>query len=152
MRMTSAISVKRAISEVWQFLIDPNNSPKWDRSIASVEVRSPQPFGPGSLVQTTAPSGMKQLFRVDQVRPEALLRFQLVESRLFRSASLEFRLTPTAAGTLIVHEIEVSFHGLWGVVAPVLTLVNKRALAADLESLRRALDEGIYLNSANAAH
>ena len=59
-----------------------------------------------------------------------------------RAAQLTFTLTPVEDGVCITHQISVAFRFPWAMLVPVLALVNKRALAADLDSLRRAIDEG----------
>jgi hypothetical protein len=42
----------------------------------------------------------------------------------------------------ITHEIALALRFRWAILIPVLALFNKRALATDLDSLRRAIDEG----------
>jgi hypothetical protein len=41
----------------------------------------------------------------------------------------------------ITHEIAIALRLRWAILIPVLALFNKRALGADLDSLRRAIDE-----------
>ena len=95
-----------------------------------------------SIVRTTAPSGMKQEFRVDEISSPHVLRFSLVRSSWFRTAQLTFTLMPVEDGVCITHQISVAFRFPWTILVPILALINKRALAADLDSLRRAIDEG----------
>jgi hypothetical protein len=56
---------------------------------------------------------------------------------------------PIEEGVRITHEIAVAFRFPWTILVPVLALLNKRALAADLDSLRRAIDEGHDLTARN---
>ena len=49
---------------------------------------------------------------------------------------------PVDDGVCITHQISVAFRFPWTILVPILALINERALAADLDSLRRALDEG----------
>jgi hypothetical protein len=51
----------------------------------------------------------------------------------------------------ITHEIAVAFRFPWTILIPVLAVFNRRALAADLDSLRRAIDEGHDLTERNAS-
>jgi len=69
-------------------------------------------------------------------------RFRLLRSPWFRTARLTFTLAPVEDSVRITHEIAVAFRFPWTILAPVLALLNKRAIAADLDSLRRAIDEG----------
>ncbi|HEY1304244.1 MAG TPA: SRPBCC family protein [Vicinamibacterales bacterium] len=147
--MTSYVVVKSDIESAWAFLSDERNAPRWDRSVARADLVSSPPLRVGSIVRTTAPSGMTQEFRVDEIAAPSFLRFSLVRSRLFRSAQLSFTLAPVEQGVRITHEVEVRLRFQWAILFPVLVLVNKSALAADLDSLRRAIDEGYDLTVRN---
>lgn len=149
MHMTSSILVKSTIESAWSFLADERNAARWDRSVLRADLVSPPPLRVGSIVQTTAPSGMKQEFRVDEMSAPRVLRFSLVRSPWFRTAQLTFRLAPVDDGVCITHEIALAFRFPWTILMPVLALFNKRALAADLDSLRRAIDEGHDLTAWN---
>ncbi|MCA9839616.1 MAG: SRPBCC family protein [Trueperaceae bacterium] len=143
--MTSSVLVKSSHENTWAFLVDESNAPRWDRSVVRSELVSPPPLQLGSIVRTTAPSGMKQEFCVEELSEPHVLRFSLVRSRWFRQAQLSFTLLPVGDAVCITHDIKVTFRFPWSVLIPVLALFNKRALAADLDALRRAIDEGYDL-------
>ena len=142
MHLTSSVIVKSDLEAAWAFLSNERNAPRWDRSVARAEIVSEPPLRVGSIVQTTAPSGMTQQFRVDELSPPSVLRFSLLHSQWFRTAQLSFILTPVEEGVRISHEIVLTLRRRWAILVPVLALVQKRALGADLDSLRRAIDEG----------
>jgi hypothetical protein len=149
MHMTSSVLVKSNMESAWSFLGDERNAARWDRSVARADLVSAPPLRVGSIVRTTAPSGMKQEFRVDEISAPHTLRFSLVRSSWFRSAQLTFRLAPVEDTVRITHEIAVEFRFPWTILMPVLALLNRRALATDLDSLRRAIDEGHDLTAPN---
>ena len=149
MHMASSILVKSDLETAWSFLSNERNAPRWDRSVARADLMSPPPLRVGSIVQTTAPSGMTQDFRVDEFSPPHVLRFSLVRSPWFRTAQLSFTLASDAGGVRISHEIAVALRFRWAILVPVLALTNRRALAADLDSLRRAIEEGRDLTAGN---
>jgi hypothetical protein len=151
MHMTSSVIVKSDLRSAWAFLADESNAPRWDRSVARADLVSAPPLRVGSIVQTTAPSGMKQEFRVDEISAPNVLRFSLLRSPWFRTAQLTFTLAPVEAGVRISHQITVTFRFPWTILVPVLALLNKRALTADLDSLRRAIDEGHDLTARNGS-
>lgn len=151
MHMTSSVLVRSNLESVWSFLADESNAPRWDRSVARADLVSSPPLGVGSIVQTTSPSGMMQRFRVDEIFAPRILRFSLLYSPWFRTAQLTFTLAPVEDGVCITHEIAVTFRFPWTILVPVLALFKKRALGADLDSLRRALDEGLDLTARNGS-
>jgi hypothetical protein len=150
MQMTSSVTVKSNVENAWAFLADESNAPRWDRSVARADLVSAPPLRVGSIVQTTAPSGMQQTFRVDELSAPHVLRFSLVRSPWFRTAQLTFTLAPVESGARITHDIAVTFRFPWRILIPFLALLNKRALAAELDSLRRAIDEGHDLTARSA--
>ena len=94
LNLSSSIVVPQAPHEVWSFLSRPENSPRWDRSVATVEALDDVPLGVGWGGRTTAPSGMQQEFRMTRWEPERLFAFDLLESALFREAVLTFTVDP----------------------------------------------------------
>lgn len=150
MHLTSSITLRRPQAEVWRLLSDPTTSPRWDRSIGAIQILSPDPFGLGSTVQTTAPGGMVQRFRITEWSPPTGFAFELMASPWFKTARLAFTLSPEGSGTRVVHDIDVAFRFPWSVLYPVLALVSDRALGADLEQLRLWLDEGVDLTEGRA--
>ena len=49
---TIAITIARPIEEVFEFVSDARNRPRWDESVDSEELTSPEPVGVGSTVRT----------------------------------------------------------------------------------------------------
>jgi uncharacterized protein YndB with AHSA1/START domain len=147
MILTSTIVVARNPDDVWLFLADVRNAPKWDRSIGRATLISDGPIGVGSVVETTSPGGKRQSFRVIAFEPPRLLSFRLLRSPLFRSADLTFRVEPTDGGTRVTHEIHLRLR-IWALFLwPVLTLTSRRALSTDFDYLRKSLEEGLDLTS-----
>jgi hypothetical protein len=151
MHMTSSVVVKGDLERVWAFVSNEGNAPRWDRSVARADLISSPPLVVGSIVRTTAPSGMTQEFRVDEISAPHVLRFSLVRSPWFRAAQLSFTLAAVEHGVRITHDIAVALRFRWMILIPVLALFNRRALGADLDSLRRAIDEGHDLTAGNRA-
>ncbi len=145
MTITSTIIVRRHRDDVWSFLTDLHNTPRWDRSIARATQVSDGPIGPGAIVETTSPGGKRQSFRITVFERPRLLTFRLLRSPLFTSADLTFSLEDTDAGTRVTHEIHMRARPLLAMVLPVLRLISRRALSTDLEFLRRSLEEGFDL-------
>ncbi|MFT3842133.1 MAG: SRPBCC family protein [Myxococcaceae bacterium] len=139
MKIVSSIVVRRALPEVWSFLCDPRNSPKWDRSVGSANLLS-EKMAVGARVETRSPAGKRQTFRVDELASPRL-RFSLERSPMFRSAQLVFNLEEVDGGTRIEHVIEMQFRLYALPLMAVVKLTQRKALGTDLEYLRRALDE-----------
>jgi hypothetical protein len=140
MKIESTILVERTPARTWAFLADPHTAPTWDRSVARVDVITPGTIGVGTIVLTTAPSSARQRFRIVEFDPSNVLAFTLLESSVFRTARLRFVLDPVAAGTRVTHEIDFVLRVSTLFFYPIMRLTHRKALATDLELLRRAIE------------
>ena len=141
MHIESTIVVSQPRDVAWSFLVNPYNAPKWDRSVAAVVVSPPTDVGIGTEVETIAPSGTRQRFRIVECEATRKLRFTLLASRLFRTADLTFQLESTPDGTRITHEIDFTLRFYALPLYIVILLTNRKALTTDLGFLSRALQE-----------
>jgi len=140
MRLVSRITVHQNVDQVWEFLANPLNSHKWDKSIARVKLQDPGFVKLGSVIHTESPSGKKQSFVITQFEPPTLFAFKLLESSLFKEAELRFSISKAGEGSHIVHEINLTLKPYLFFAFPLLLLVSKKALGADLGYLKKALD------------
>lgn len=139
MQFTSAITVPQDRAIVRDFLSNPNNSSKWDKSIKEV-VLPPTGFtGQGCKVETVAPNGLRQSFIVSDFEPPSFFKFKLLSSSVFEEADLSFLLEVVEGGTLIVHTINIELRRSRFLLYPVLLLTQKKALARDMNYLKEAL-------------
>lgn len=148
MQLTSTIIVKQNIEQVWEFLSNPLNANKWDKSVARVILPESGFTGLGSVVDTIAPSGMRQSFVVSEFQPPDLFNFRLLKSSMFRNADLMFLMEKVTDGTKITHEINFKLRPGSLFLYPILLLTNRKALGRDMEYLRKALEEN-YKSSTN---
>jgi hypothetical protein len=141
MRLTTSITVAQSIDEAFAYLANPHNSNKWDKSIQTVDLPGGTFSGVGTVVNTVAPSGMKQSFVVTEFSPPDSFKFRLLKSPMFKLAELSFVFEVIEGKTKITHIIELKLH-FWALfLYPVLMLTNKKALGTDMEALRKGLDE-----------
>lgn len=140
MNFTSVIVVQRSVDETWEFLSNPLNASKWDRSVARVILPESGFTGKDCRVITVSPGGMHQPFVITAFQPPLFFSFRLLESAMFRQATLSFRIEKTAEGTRVKHEIEVKLLPRMFFLYPVLLLTQKRALRREMKNLRKALE------------
>lgn len=133
--------VKQPVELVWEFLANPLNSSKWDKSVARVILPESGFTGKDCVVETVSPSGMQQSFVVTEFQAPNFFKFQLLKSTMFKDADLSFTIEKVVDGTGITHEINIKlfFHTFF--LYPILLLTQKKALSKDMEYLRKALDE-----------
>ena len=151
MRLASSIVVRKAPEEVWTFLEDITNLPKWDRGVASVRWTSLVSRGIGSEFDTLAyprrpdrPEWGRMSYRVTEW--DAAARFAVVQlisttgnARFFRTLAWLTRVEPAPEGSRVDCSVDFRLRGRYAFLAPVL-FASRRALLTDLESLKQALE------------
>jgi hypothetical protein len=134
MRIEAAVLVPQTLTEVWDFLSDPKNSELWDKSVANIEPVGTGPVGLGWEGTTTAPSGMQQSFQISRWEPPKTFAFRLKQSQMFHEAELSFHLAQAGDAVRILHRLDLQLRNV--LLYPVLRLTARRALGADLQSLK----------------
>ena len=143
MRLSDSVHVNRDVETVRRFFMDPQNLPKWDRSVAEVVLTSRGPIGVGSTFDTIGPAppgkqGLRTSYRavrLDEWRMDAVV----TKSNFFRTAVWETELEPTERGTIVHCAVEFALKPQYVFLAPLL-LINKRAIGRDLSHLKEAID------------
>jgi hypothetical protein len=125
LKLEAKVVVAQPIDQVWEFLAEPANLARWDRSVAKVVPTSAGPPDVGYAFDTFAPprgketEGQRRSYRVLELQPGRSGRILRTDSRVFQTALWTFRLEPAFPGTRISSQ--------------------KRALSTDLQYLARAL-------------
>jgi carbon monoxide dehydrogenase subunit G len=78
---TASVLIDRPQAEVFAFIADARNRPRWDEGVESEELTSPEPIGVGSTVRTTMRSmGREYVIDWEIVKHESP-RSQTIESK-----------------------------------------------------------------------
>lgn len=98
--VTSSVIVDRPVADVWNFLTDFNNMPKWARGVAEIIDISPGPIGVGTKV-TDIGLGIKrrwpETFWVTDFEPHKLLGLMWKGS--YGKAFVHYTFEPASANT-----------------------------------------------------
>ena len=141
MRLASSIVVRKAPEEVWTFLEDITNLPKWDRGVASVRWTSLVSRGIGSEFDTLAyprrpdrPEWGRMSYRVTEW--DAAARFAVVQlisttgnARFFRTLAWLTRVEPAPEGSRV--DCSVYFRLSRSLRVPGAGAVRKQTRPAD---------------------
>jgi len=152
MHLESSIVIRKAPDEVWSFLEDVSNVPKWDRGVASVRVTSPGPAGIGSEFDTLSypkhpgedQEWGRMSYRVtgwDRAGRSCVINLISTtgNARFFRSAAWLTRVDPLPEGSRVVSRVDFTLRLRYAFLAPVL-YAKRRAILTDLKYLRQALE------------
>jgi Polyketide cyclase / dehydrase and lipid transport len=138
----NTVIIRRPVEDVFAFLADFENVPKWNYAIVQTTKVSPGPVGVGTTYRQTrsVPRRSEEGFEVTGFEPARRLE---IEGRIgpFR-ARISYLLDPAGSGTRLRNAVDLASAGLSTLVAPLATSRVKKAVAANLDTLKQLLEKG----------
>ena len=138
----NTVIIRRPVEDVFAFLADFENVPKWNYAIVQTTKVSPGPVGVGTTYRQTrsVPRRSEEGFEVTGFEPARRLE---IEGRIgpFR-ARISYLLDPAGSGTRLRNAVDLASSGLSTLVAPLATSRVKKAVAGNLDTLKQLLEKG----------
>jgi carbon monoxide dehydrogenase subunit G len=130
---------------VWEYLVNPHSQLEYDRSVAKVEVTSPEPYGVGTTFTTISPTRSdgkttRTSYRIAEIVERDHARVELVGSRLFQRATWNTTVEPVERGTHIILEVEFVPKPQYFLLAPLLSIAQRNLIATDMQLMHDALE------------
>jgi carbon monoxide dehydrogenase subunit G len=141
MRFSNTITIKRQTSEVFAYLADFENLPRWNYAITDTRKITPGPVGVGSkyLQVRTVPKRSEETFEVIEFEPDSRLTVRGAFGPLSGQAS--YVLVPTDDGTRLTNAMDLQPGGVLNLVAPLATSRVRAAVATNLDKLKEILEQ-----------
>jgi carbon monoxide dehydrogenase subunit G len=138
----NTVTIRRPVDDVFAFLADFENVPRWNYAIVETRKVSPGPVGVGTTYRQTrsVPRSSEEAFEVIVFEPSSRLEVQ-GDLGAFR-AKVSYALEPTGSGTRLTNAVELGSSGLLALVGPLATSRVNHAVAANLETLKQILEGG----------
>lgn len=135
----NSVIIQRPVEEVFAFLADFENVPKWNYAIVETTKISPGPVRVGTAYRQTrsVPTESEERFEVTAFEPGSRLAIQ-GQIGPFR-ARISYLLEPTGAGTRVRNSVDLGSSGLSAIAAPLAASHIKRAVATNLHTLKQLL-------------
>jgi len=134
------ITIQRPVAEVFAFLTDSSNHPKWDSTSVAMEQLDPGPWQTGTRFREVRNLGGRPTEVASQVA-------YLDPNRRFNIASLngpewrgQWDFTPLGDATRLQFEGRLSFMGITRIFEPLIARGFKRQLNANFARLKRVLE------------
>ena len=152
MHLESSIVIRRQPEQVWSFLANVANIPKWDRGVTRIQRTTSEPMGVGSEFDTVADPAARDdaqaqgrmSYRIAEVDPDqhrctVQLTSRDGNARFFKTAAWTFRAVAAPDGTLLTCSVDFILRLRYLIFAPVLYAM-KGAIHADLRQLKRVIE------------
>ena len=143
-RVTADIDIERALPEVFAFLEDVENNPRWLRGMKSCRWTSEPPIGVGSTYDQEAAFLGKEIvssFVITEHVPNKQVTIKTTKSTF--PLTVTRTTTASASGRTHVHEtLEGDPQGYYRIASPLLRLMVQRNVRRDYGRLKRLLETG----------
>jgi carbon monoxide dehydrogenase subunit G len=137
----NTVTIRRPpVADVFAFLADFENVPKWNYAIVETTKVSRGPVRVGTTYRQTrsAPRRTEEAFEVTVFEPTSRLEVQGGLGPF--TGRVSYLLEPTGSGTRLTNAVDLESSGLLTLVAPLATSRIKHAVAANLDTLKQLLE------------
>lgn len=142
MQFENTITIPRPAREVFAYLADLRNIPKWNYAIESTEPMTPGPPRVGSAYRQTRkiPERSVEKVTITAFEPD---RHLVISGTLGPfDAVLGYDLVETEGGTRLTNSAELQARGAARLLAPLAVGRVRSAVAANLQALKQLLESG----------
>jgi len=140
-KIEKSIIINRPVEDVWKFISNVENIPKWNRGTRKGRVTSDGSIGVGAKVQYLRQFLGRQLIvklRVSEYVPNKVIVLQLSAGLV--TAQTGFTFEPVQAGTRLTHPSEIELGGWWKLITPILSPMLERDGREDMANIKRLIE------------
>jgi uncharacterized membrane protein len=140
MKFTNTITVGRRLDEVFAFLADFENVPRWNYAIAETRKITDGPVGVGTRYRQTRtlPTRSEETFAVTEFEP--VHRISIDGALGPFEGEIRYLLEPLGNATVITNTMTLQPSGPLRLVAPLAAPRVKAAVATNLDVLKQLLE------------
>jgi hypothetical protein len=138
---TYSAHIQRTPEELFGYMLDFSNNPRWRSLVRKVEVVGGGPVRLGSELRSTLDvmgkisTAVSEVWSFDPPR-----RFGLRNTASNITGQFEYTLAPAAGGTQITFTCDIKPHGLMWLMLPLLLRSNRARYVDQLDRLKRAAE------------
>jgi uncharacterized membrane protein len=138
-----AVLISRPLDEVFEFVADVRNRPRWDDSVDSEELTSPEPIGVGSTVRTKLRSmGKDYEYTWEIVEHEPPRRMKVESTSGPFPTTLEFQFADRDGGTQVSASVTGRPTGSMRLLQPMIARTTQKNLDRGYARLKTLLETG----------
>jgi len=139
----ASVSIARPAAEVFAFVADVRNDPRWHTDVLEATLDGAEPIGQGSTFTITIKPAMGETggtVRVREFDPPRRVVFDVRMGKL--QPTTTFTVVDEAGGSRISRHIDMAPTGLMRLMAPMMGGMMRKRNVGFLENLKRVLETG----------
>ena len=142
----ASVVIDRPVEEVWKFISDWSNAPKWMPSALQVKQTSAGPLGVGTTIQSRWSSRLlsQGASRVSEYEPGRKITLENTSPRLIRGSSESFGLENVEGKTKLNSAWELKINGFYRLVEPLLVGRLRKSNEVMVSNVKRVLESEVH--------
>ena len=135
------MEISRPVAEVFAFVADQTNAPKWQNGLREVRRLTDGPIGAGTeheFVRRFAGRDIATRNRFIAFEKNHYVRFEIPEGWLTGEAS--YRTKPSPSGTVLTSRMQFRAHGFAALLEPLLSRILAHDSRRDEKRLKQLLE------------
>ncbi len=143
MQYKVSVDIARPVTDVFQFVTNVENQPKWQAASVENHQLTPGPMAVGTKIQHIGKwlgRRYESLGQVVDFEPDRRWAYKSLSGPY--QLEMRYRFEPAAAGTRLTLTAQGGDRGFFRLPAPLLRFFAQRVLQGDLDRLKRVLEGG----------
>ena len=139
--LTDSIMISRPSADVFAFVADMNNIPKWQSEVVTSKVITPGPTRVGTRFTEDVkmgPTRSTAACEVTEFSPGALMSFKAVSPRMDYMGSITVE--GVTGGTKLTMKGNAQMKGWWRLMEPLMKSEFKSGIRKELETLKAVIE------------
>ena len=142
-KIMASTTIERPTDEVWKFLLDESNMPKWIPGLLEEKVTSAGPIGMGTTLQVKNKAWPHQFeFRITEFEPGRKSTMEVTSPHMVRGSIETFALENADGKTKLNLTFDLKLNGVYSLLGPFVVRSNRKAAETEVGNLKRVVESG----------
>ena len=138
---TYTIHIDRSPEQVWTYMMDFSQAPRWRNLVRQVDVLTPGPVQLGSELRVTYDIMGKTRTAISEVRAfEPARRFAVSNTEQNVTGLFDYTLEPDPTGTTVRFSCDITPHGWMWLFLPLMLKSNRMRYTQQLPNLKKEVE------------
>ena len=140
MKIEASVIVNRPAEDVWKFMTDLANTPKWDPGVIEVKQTSTGPIGVGTTLQSRHSRNRVLNVRVIEYEPNRKFTLEFTSGPVKGTRGSYVMANIEGKNTKLTRTLDVKFSGVYKLLGPFLARSARRERGAEVSNVKRILE------------
>jgi len=139
-KIEASVLISSAAGDVWEFITDLSNAPKWDPAALEMTQTSDGPAGPGMTLHLTLSEYPKvEDFRVEDYQVNRRFTLEYTSGPV-KGTRMSFELAPADGNTELRLVWDLRYAGIGRLIGPLITRNARREGATFVANIKRLVE------------